>query len=160
MAVIGGYNSSATEPASTDLQQGRHPPHHAVRHGDPALSTKGYTQFFRVCFLDDRQGLFAANFLVKDMGYKNIAILHDNSTYAQGLAEATKTVPGGTWRHPVFYDAINPKDTDFSPTLTKHQGCQPGRHLLHRLLRPGWPAAEAGESAGHDLCMDRRQRHE
>ena len=59
------------------------------------------------------------------MGYKNIAILHDNTTYAQGLAEATKTSLEALGVTPVFYDAINPDDTDFSPTLTKLKELNP-----------------------------------
>jgi len=124
IAVIGGYNSTATEPASQIYSTAGilqiTPSATAVR-----LSTKGYTQFFRVCFLDDRQGLFAADFMTKVMGYKNIAILHDNSTYAQGLAEATKQYLAQDGVTPVFYDAINPKDNDFSPTLTKIKAANP-----------------------------------
>jgi branched-chain amino acid transport system substrate-binding protein len=124
MAVIGGYNSGATEPASTIYNNA------GVLHITPSatatrLTTKGYQNFFRVCFLDDRQGLFAADFLTKDMGYKNIAILHDNSTFAQGLAEETKGYLEKLGVTPVFYDAINPKDTDFSPTLTKIKDVNP-----------------------------------
>jgi len=124
MAVIGGYNSSATEPASKIYSDA------GILHITPSatatrLTTKGYQDFFRVCFLDDRQGLFAANFMTKDMGYKNIAILHDNSTYAQGLAEATKQYLAENGVTPVFYDAINPKDNDFSPTLTKLKAANP-----------------------------------
>lgn len=124
IAVIGGYNSTATEPASKIYSDA------GILHVTPSstavrLTTKGYTQFFRVCFLDDRQGLFAAEFMTKDMGYKNIAILHDNSTYAQGLAEETKHYLEQNGVTPVFYDAINPDDTDFSPTLTKIKALNP-----------------------------------
>ena len=59
------------------------------------------------------------------MGYKNIAILHDNSTYAQGLAEWTKKYLEERGVTVVFYDAINPKDTDFTPTLTKIKAANP-----------------------------------
>jgi branched-chain amino acid transport system substrate-binding protein len=124
MAVIGGYNSGATEPAST-IYNGAGILHITPSATATRLTTKGYPEFFRVCFLDDRQGLFAANFMVKEMGYKNIAVLHDNSTYAQGLAEATKQYLGELGVTPVFYDAINPKDTDFSPTLTKLKAANP-----------------------------------
>jgi branched-chain amino acid transport system substrate-binding protein len=124
IAVIGGYNSTATEPASAIYNKAGvlqiTPGATATR-----LSEHGYNQFFRTCFLDDRQALFAANFLVNDMGYKNIAILHDNTTYAQGLAEATKTSLEALGVTPVFYDAINPDDTDFSPTLTKLKELNP-----------------------------------
>ncbi len=58
-AVIGAYNSSATEPASAIYNKAN------ILHITPSstrvsLTDKGYKQFFRTCFLDDRQGLFAA----------------------------------------------------------------------------------------------------
>jgi branched-chain amino acid transport system substrate-binding protein len=121
VAVIGAYNSSATEPASTIYNR------EGILHVTPSstatrLTTKGYQNFFRVCFLDDRQGLFAAEFITKILGHKNVAILHDNSTYAQGLAEWTKKYLEERGVKVVFYDAINPKDNDFKPTLTKLKG--------------------------------------
>ncbi len=123
-AVIGGYNSTATEPASAIYNREN------ILHITPSstatrLTTKGYTQFFRVCFLDDRQGLFAAEFITKVLGHKNVAVLHDNSTYAQGLAEWTKKYLEERGVKVVFFDAINPTDNDFSPTLTKIKGLNP-----------------------------------
>jgi branched-chain amino acid transport system substrate-binding protein len=120
-AVIGAYNSTATEPASVTYNRNN------ILHITPSstrvsLSEKGFKQFFRVCFLDDRQGLFAAKFMKEVLGNKNIAILHDNSTYAQGLAEETKKYAEQEGLNIVFYDAINPKDQDFTPVLTKLKG--------------------------------------
>lgn len=117
-AVIGAYNSTATEPASVTYNRNN------ILHITPSstrvsLSDKGFKQFFRTCFLDDRQGLFAATFMKEILGNKNIAILHDNSTYAQGLAEETKKYAEQAGLNVVFYDAINPKDQDFTPVLTK-----------------------------------------
>lgn len=121
IAVIGAYNSTATEPASEIYNR------EGILHITPSstatrLTTKGYQQFFRVCFLDDRQGLFAAEFMTKILGNKNVAVLHDNSTYAQGLAEWTKKYLEERGAKVVFYDAINPADKDFTPTLTKLKG--------------------------------------
>ena len=53
------------------------------------------------------------------LGNTKIAILHDNSTYAQGLAEETKKNAEELGIEVVFYDAINPQDQDFTPVLTK-----------------------------------------
>lgn len=121
VAVIGAYNSSATEPASAIYAR------EGILHITPSstatrLTTKGYTQFFRVCFLDDRQGLFAAEFMTKVLGYKKVGILHDNSTYAQGLAEWTKKYLEERGVTVAFYDAINPQDKDFTPILTNIKG--------------------------------------
>ncbi len=123
-AVIGAYNSSATEPASVTYNRAN------ILHITPSstrvsLSEKGFKQFFRVCFLDDRQGLFAATFMKQVLNNKNVGILHDNSTYAQGLAEETKKYAEQQGLTVVFYDAINPKDQDFTPVLTKIKSANP-----------------------------------
>jgi len=117
VAVIGAYNSTATEPASEIYNEA------GLFHVTPSstatrLTEKGFERFFRVCFLDDRQGLFAATFVKDVLGVQNFGILHDNSTYAQGLAEHTKRYAEEMGLNVAFYDAINPDDQDFSPILT------------------------------------------
>ena len=117
VAVIGAYNSTATEPASEIYNEA------GLFHVTPSstatrLTEKGFKRFFRVCFLDDRQGLFAATFVKDVLGVQNFGILHDNSTYAQGLAEHTKRYAEEMGMNVSFYDAINPDDQDFSPILT------------------------------------------
>lgn len=117
VAVIGAYNSTATEPASEIYNEA------GLLHITPSstatgLTQKGFERFFRVCFLDDRQGLFAAKFANQVLGVENFGILHDNSTYAQGLAEHTRRYAEEMGINVAFYDAINPDDQDFSPILT------------------------------------------
>jgi len=118
VAVIGAYNSTATEPASEIYNEA------GILHITPSstavrLTTKGFPRFFRVCFLDDRQGLFAIKFMKEVLGAQNIGILHDNSTYAQGLAEETRRYAEEMGLKVGFYDAINPNDQDFTPILAK-----------------------------------------
>lgn len=56
----------------------------------PLLTERGFDNVFRVCSRDDRQGVFAADYVVEqDLG-ERIAILHDGTTYGQGLAEEFK----------------------------------------------------------------------
>jgi len=116
-AVIGAYNSTATEAASEIYDEA------GILHVTPSstatrLTEKGFERFFRVCFLDDRQGLFAATFMNEVLSAQKVGILHDNSTYAQGLAEHTKRYAEEAGLEVAFYDAINPDDTDFTPILT------------------------------------------
>lgn len=118
MAVIGSYNSTATEAAQAIYDEA------GILHITPSstatrLSEKGYQRFFRACFLDDRQGLFAAQYMVDELKAQKIGILHDNSTYAKGLADWTKKYLEERGATVAFFDAINPKDKDFSPVLTK-----------------------------------------
>jgi len=121
VAVIGAYNSTATEPASDIYNEA------GILHITPSstatrLTTKGYQRFFRVCFLDDRQGLFAAKYMTEILQAKKVGVLHDNSTYAQGLAEWTKLYLEERGATVAFYDAINPQDKDYTPILTKVKG--------------------------------------
>jgi len=120
-AVVGAYNSTATEPASEIYNEA------GVLHITPSstatrLTTKGFQRFFRVCFLDDRQALFAVNFMKEILKSQKIGILHDNSTYAKGLADWTKKYLEDAGMKADFFDAINPADKDFTPTLTKLKG--------------------------------------
>ena len=124
MAVIGSYSSSATEPASATYDRA------GILHFTPSatasrLTTHGYKMFFRTCFPDDRQGLFAALYMQQILNAKNIAILHDNSTFAQGLAENTKDYAPKSSLNIAYYDAINPQDQDFTPVLTKLKAANP-----------------------------------
>ncbi|MGD8462613.1 MAG: branched-chain amino acid ABC transporter substrate-binding protein [Anaerolineae bacterium] len=121
VAAIGAYNSTATEPASEIYNEA------GILHVTPSstatrLTEKGFPRFFRVCFLDDRQGLFAATFADEVLGVQNLGILHDNSTYAQGLAEHTRRYAEEAGINVAFYDAINPDDQDFTPILTNIGG--------------------------------------
>lgn len=118
IAVIGAYNSTATEPASEIYNEA------GILHITPSstavrLTQKGFPRFFRVCFVDDRQGLFAAKFMGEVLGAKRIGILHDNSTYAQGLGEEARRAAQQLGVEVAFYDAINPADKDFAPVLTR-----------------------------------------
>jgi branched-chain amino acid transport system substrate-binding protein len=121
VAVIGAYNSTATEPASAIYDEA------GILHITPSstatrLTEHGYKRFFRVCFLDDRQGLFAAKYMTEILQAKKVGILHDNSTYAQGLAEWTKKYLEERGATVAFYDAINPQDKDYTSILTKIKG--------------------------------------
>lgn len=124
VAVLGAYNSSATEPAAGIYNEAK------ILHITPSstatkLTEKGYKMFFRTCFLDDRQGFFAAEFITKDLGKKKVALIHDNTTYAKGLADWTKKYLEQRGAQVVFNDAITPKEKDFTSTLTKIKGLDP-----------------------------------
>ncbi|WP_324717114.1 branched-chain amino acid ABC transporter substrate-binding protein [Carboxydochorda subterranea] len=124
VAVVGSYASSLTEPASTIYDEA------GIVHITPSstatrLSQKGYPRFFRTCFLDDRQGLFAADFITGTLKKKRVAIIHDNSTYASGLADWTRKYLDERGAQVVFYDAITPGERDFTATLTRVRAANP-----------------------------------
>jgi len=57
---------------------------------NPRLTDEGGDNVFRVCGRDDHQGVVAGNYLSDVWADKNIAIIHDGSTYGKGLATETR----------------------------------------------------------------------
>ena len=90
------------------------------------LTSKGMKRFFRTCPRDDEQGRVGVATL-KRFGYDNIAILHDNSAYAKGLADEIKQgIEAEKRAKIVFFDALVPNERDYSAILTALKGLNPG----------------------------------
>jgi branched-chain amino acid transport system substrate-binding protein len=53
---------------------------------DPALTTYGWTNFFRGLGNNNSQGLATANWLTTQKGYKKICVVQDNTDFGVGLA--------------------------------------------------------------------------
>ena len=85
--------------------------------------------FFRTCGRDDTQGQFFSEYSVEEMKARRIAIMHDNTTFALGVAEeakkALKQYLDAGIAELVFYDAITPGEKDFTPILTKLRETNP-----------------------------------
>lgn len=124
IAVVGSYASTLTEAA-----QGLYDEKGIVQITPSStatrLSTHGYQRFFRTCFLDDRQGLFAAKFIVETLGYKQVGVVHDNTTYAKGLADWTKKCLEDAGATVVFFDAVTPGERDYTAVLTRLKVAKP-----------------------------------
>jgi len=57
---------------------------------NPKVTDEGGPNVFRVIGRDDQQGTIAGDYLADNHGKSNIAIIHDGTAYALGLAEFTK----------------------------------------------------------------------
>lgn len=53
---------------------------------EQSLTTRGYTNFFRVNANDSVQAVVDAQFLTEKLGARRIAVLHNNTEYGKGLA--------------------------------------------------------------------------
>ncbi len=123
MAVIGTYGSSITEATQNIYDEEEII---QVANGSTAvrLSEKGLNFFFRTCPRDDEQGRVAAD-TIKKQGYKQVAVLHDNTTYAKGLADETKVLLKKMGMKIVFYEALTPKEQDYNVILNKLKAANP-----------------------------------
>ncbi|HXV22325.1 MAG TPA: branched-chain amino acid ABC transporter substrate-binding protein, partial [Desulfuromonadales bacterium] len=122
-AVIGTYGSSVTEASQTILDEAQII---QVANGSTAvrLTEKKLGYFFRTCPRDDEQGRVAVGTL-KKMGFKKIAILHDNTSYARGLAEEARALLPKEGVQVAFFDALTPGERDYTAILTKLKAAGP-----------------------------------
>ena len=159
LAVIGTYGSAVTEASQSILDEAG-----LVQIGTGStsvrLTEKGLPLFFRTSPRDDAQGRSAAEAIVKG-GYKAVALLHDNSSYAKGLAEETRAALDKAGVKVVFFDALTPGERDYTAILTKLKAASPdlvfftGYYpetgmLLRQKKEMGWSVPMmGGDAANH-----------
>ena len=123
VAVIGTYGSAVTEASQNILDEAG-----LVQIGTGStsvrLTEKGLPLFFRTCPRDDEQGRVASK-VIAAKGFKKVAILHDNSSYAKGLAEEAQKGLKDAGVPVVFYDALTPSERDYTAILTKLKAADP-----------------------------------
>lgn len=115
IAVIGHFNSSCSIPAS-DIYSKHNIPMITPASTNPLLTQRGLKNVFRVCGTDEQQGKVAATFAQTVLKAKNIAVIHDKTTYGQGLADLFKKNIQAA--NIVYYGGITKGDKDFKAVLT------------------------------------------
>jgi branched-chain amino acid transport system substrate-binding protein len=115
-AVVGHWNSNCSINAST-YYNAANIVSISPASTNPRLTQQGYKTVFRVCGTDDQQGGVAAEFVLKTVKPKRVAVLHDKTTYGQGLADYFKKAVE-TQVPVVFYDGIQTRDPDYKAVLT------------------------------------------
>ena len=117
-AVIGHFCSSSSIPASEVYLENN------VLQISPGSTNPLYTErkmpnVFRVCGRDDQQGPTAAAHIQKAFPGKNVAIVHDKSTYGKGLADEVKSSLDKQGIKTALYEAITVGEKDYSALVTK-----------------------------------------
>ena len=85
----------------------------------PALTTRGLTNVLRTCGRDDQQAEVAAQYVLKSMKDKRVAIINDKGAYGKGLADAFKKTLNEGGIQEVLNDALTTGDKDFSALTTR-----------------------------------------
>jgi branched-chain amino acid transport system substrate-binding protein len=86
---------------------------------NPTFTDRGMWNTFRVCGRDDQQGLVAGDYLAKAYKGKNIAILHDRTTYGKGLADETQKALAKAGGKEKMFEAYTRGDKDFTALVTR-----------------------------------------
>ena len=159
VAVIGTYGSAVTE-ASQNILDEAGIVQVATGSTSVRLTEKGLKLFFRTSPRDDAQGVAAAAAIVQG-GFKTIALLHDNSSYAKGLAQESRDALKSKEAQVVFFDALTPNERDYTAILTKLKAAKPdlvfftGYYpetgmLLRQKAEMGWTVPMmGGDAANH-----------
>jgi branched-chain amino acid transport system substrate-binding protein len=162
VAVVGTYGSSVTEASQTIYDEAGIP---QIANGSTAirLTEKGFKRFFRTAPRDDEQGRMAAQTIEK-LGFEKVAILHDSTSYAKGLADETNALLKQKGREVVFFDALTAGERDYTSILTKLKGANPdvvlftGYYpeaglLLRQKKAMNWPTPFIGGDATNNVDL-------
>lgn len=87
--VVGHYNSHCSIAGSRIYNQ-RMLPQISPSSTNPKYTEQGFANVFRTCGRDDQQGQVAADFAIKNLNIRKVAIFSDGTTYGRGLAEEFK----------------------------------------------------------------------
>jgi branched-chain amino acid transport system substrate-binding protein len=145
--VVGHFNSGVTIPASEVYAE------NGVlvitpSATNPQLTERGLWNTFRTCGRDDQQGAVAGGYIAANFKDGKMAIVHDKTTYGQGLADETKKASNAAGITEAMYEGVNVGDKDFSALITKMKDAGisvvywGGLHTEFGLLRR--QAADAG----------------
>jgi branched-chain amino acid transport system substrate-binding protein len=116
--VVGPFNSGVTMPASEVYQE----------NGillitpsatNPKVTERGMWNVFRTCGRDDQQGAVASAYILKNYKGKKVAVVHDKTTYGQGLADETRKGMNKGGMKEVLYEGVNIGEKDFSALVSK-----------------------------------------
>ncbi|MDL2226153.1 branched-chain amino acid ABC transporter substrate-binding protein [Deltaproteobacteria bacterium OttesenSCG-928-M10] len=162
VAVIGTYGSAITE-ATQDIYAEDDVLQIGTGSTSIRLTEKGLPLFFRTCPRDDDQGRVMAKH-VQNLGFKKAALIHDNSSYAKGLADEVRGLLKGTAVEIVFDDAITPGDRDYTTTLSKIKTVSPdviiftgyypeAGMLLRQKKEMAWEVALIGGDATNNMAL-------
>ena len=88
---------------------------------NPRLTDEGGDNVFRVCGRDDHQGIVAGNYLSDVWRDRNIAIIHDGSTYGEGLANETRKQLNQRGVTAALEEIYTPGERDYSQLVEKLQ---------------------------------------
>ncbi len=116
--VVGNFNSGVTMPASEIFAENgilQVTPSAT----NPKITERGLWNIFRTCGRDDQQGKLWSDYAVKNLKGKKIAIVHDKTTYGQGLADAAKGFMHTAGLKEVLYEGINAGEKDYSALVSK-----------------------------------------
>ncbi len=116
--VIGHFNSGVTMPTSEIYQQ-KGIVQITPSSSNPRITERGLWNIFRTCGRDDHQAIVAGDYILRNFRGRRIAIVHDKTTYGQGLADETRSRMRAGGMNEALYEGVNLGEKDFSALVSR-----------------------------------------
>jgi len=116
LAVIGHLNSGVAIPSS-EVYKEVNLTMISPANTNPTVTDSGYPNVYRVCGRDDVQGVVGSEFAHGTMKAKSVYIIHDKTTYGQGVAEFFKADAEKKGLKILGFDGTEEK-SNFDPIIT------------------------------------------
>ncbi len=146
MVVIGHLNSGVAIPSSEVYKEG------GLAMISPAntnekITDRGYPNVNRVCGRDDVQGAVGAEFAAGTLKAKSIYIVHDKTTYGQGVAEAFKADVEKKGAKVIAFEGTEEK-SNFDPIITPIKAKNPDLIYFGGIYDQGAPFFKQAREKG------------
>jgi branched-chain amino acid transport system substrate-binding protein len=146
MVVIGHLNSGVAIPSSEVYKEA------SLAMISPAntnekITDRGYPNVNRVCGRDDVQGPVGAEFAAGTLKVKSVYIVHDKTTYGQGVAEAFKNDIAKKGVKVVGFDGTEEK-SNFDPIVTPIKAKKPDLIYFGGIYDQGAPFFKQAREKG------------
>ena len=124
LAVVGHFNSGVAIPSSEIYNKDNLC---MVSPGttNPDVTDRKLPSVNRICARDDVQGPMGADFAMNDMGAKTVFVIHDKTTYGQGIAQEFQKRAEKIGLKVVGFEGITAGESDFSGVLNKLGSVKP-----------------------------------
>ena len=146
LAVIGHLNSGVAIPSS-EVYKEVNLTMISPANTNPVVTDRGYPNIYRVCGRDDVQGVVGAEFAHGTMKVKTVYVIHDKTTYGQGVAEAFKADIAKKGVKVIGFDGTEEK-SNFDPIVTPIKAKNPDLIYFGGIYDQGAPFFKQAREKG------------
>jgi branched-chain amino acid transport system substrate-binding protein len=146
LGVIGHLNSGVAIPSSEvykEVMLAMISPANT----NPLVTDRGYKNVYRVCGRDDVQGVVGSEFAAKTLKAKTVYIVHDKTTYGQGVAEFFKADAEKKGMKVLGFEGSEEK-SNFDPIVTPIKARNPDLIYYGGIYEGGAPFFKASREKG------------
>jgi branched-chain amino acid transport system substrate-binding protein len=126
IVAIEGHIFSGATAAAIPIYEAAGIPMMSPSATNPTLTTTGSKVFNRNVFTDGKQGKFDAEYLYNTLKITQLAVMHDGSSYGQGIAQVVNDQFKSLGGTVVAFQAITPGESDYSAVLADVASKKPG----------------------------------